>query len=62
MKYIATVVLDIEDKTEEWKSDKSMVERFLKHSIKTGKICESAFRGRVLLNVKEVKFNVMNVE
>lgn len=62
MKYIAMIVLDVEDEIDGWKPDKAMIERFLKYSVKTGKIHESAFRGKVLLNVKDVKINVMNVD
>lgn len=62
MTYIATVVLQVDEKVDGYRSDKSMIERFLKNTVKTGKVNENVFRGKVVLNVKGVKINVMNID
>jgi len=62
MKYIATLIIDVDENCDGYKTDREMIDRFLKFSVKVGKIHESAFRGKVLLNVKDVKYSVIGID
>ena len=61
MKIIATIVLDIEDKFIDRKSNIEMVKRFLLSRIHEGSVDENSFRGKLILNIINVQAGLIEV-
>jgi len=62
-KYIATVLLDVEEIFEGRKSDKTMIQKFLDNKIKIENVNESMFRvGKVVMKINDVKIKIMTID
>ena len=62
MKIIATILFDLEDIFKERKPDIDMFNRFLKSRIHQGFVNEGNMRGRVVMNIKDVKLRSMEID
>lgn len=62
-KYIATVLLDVDEVFEGRKSNKEMIKKYLDHKVKIEDVNESLFRvGKVVMRVNEVKIKIMTFD
>lgn len=62
-KYIATVLIDIDEVFEGRKSNKDMMKKYLDHKIKIEDVNDSLFRvGKVVMRINDVKIKIMTVE
>lgn len=62
-KYIATILIDVEEIFEGRKSDKTMIQKFLDNKIKIENVNESMFRvGKVVMKINDVKIKIMTID
>jgi len=62
MRVVTTIMFDMEEKFEERKPNIEMFNRFLKSRIHTGSINEGNMRGRVIMNIQNVKITSMEID
>lgn len=60
-KYIATLLIDVDEVFEGRKSNKDMIQKFIEKKIRKENIDENLFRlGRVVMKINHVKIHVMD--
>lgn len=62
MKFVATIIFDLEENFEGRKPDDEMIKRYLSSRIHKGSVNEVNFRGKVVLNIKRVQAGVMDID
>lgn len=61
-KYVATLLLELDDSSEGRKPDSEMVSRYLLRRVKKGLVNENCFRGKIVLNILKNDVSVMQFE
>lgn len=61
-KYVATILLELEDSFEGRKPEERMINNYLENKIKNGVVKEESFRRKVILNILNVNISVMQFE
>ena len=62
-KYVATILIDVEEVFEGRKSDKDMIKKYLNKKIIAENVNENLFRlGKVIMKINDVKLHVMGFE
>lgn len=60
--YFVSAVVSVSDECRGRRPDADMMHRWIKESVKVGVIDQSLFRGRVTMELKHIKFNVMETD
>ncbi|KQC06241.1 MAG: hypothetical protein APR62_01315 [Smithella sp. SDB] len=58
-KYVATVLMELEDSFEGRRPDIDMIERYLNDHVHLGEIKEEIFRGKVVLNIVKREVSIV---
>ena len=60
--YFVSAVVSVSDECMGRRPDADMLQRWINESVKMGVIDQSYFRGRVTMELKHIKFNVMETD